>query len=376
MTLSGKSVIAGIGHTAFGTLPGRSTYSLNIEAIRNALADAGIEKDSVDALLVKGPTSAPEMMYAHKLAEAIGLQPKIVGAWDAGGAANVALVSYAVMSIEAGQCDIAVICYADIPKSGTRSVYEKERSGDGIFGWHGVAPGYAMIAQRHMQQFGTTEDQLGAVAVACRKHGAANPNAQLRKPLTIEDYRALPPLVSPFKRDDCALISDGAAAIVVMSAARAKDLKVKTPIPILGFGQGHSSWEMQQRADLTTTAAKVAGETAFKMAKLAPKDIDVAQIYDCFSITPILTFEDYGFCKKGEGGRFVEGGNIEIGGQLPMNTSGGLLSETGMPGMQLIIEGVRQMRGTATTQVKNAKKCIVSNQGGIMQSHAALILGQ
>jgi acetyl-CoA acetyltransferase len=376
MSLSGKYVIAGIGHTAFGSLPGRSTYSLNIEAIRNALADAGIEKNLVDALMVKPPTSAGEMMYAHKLAEAIGLQPNIVVGMDAGGAANFAALSYAVMAIDAGQCEIAVICYADTPKSGTRAVYEKERSGDGIFGWHGVAPGYAMIARRHMEQYGTTHDQLGAIVVTTRKHGAANPNAQLRKALTLDDYRALPMLVDPFKRDDCALISDGGAAVIVMSAARAKELKVKAPIPILGFGQGHSSWEMQQRADLTATAATKSAAVAFAMAGLKPKDMDVAQIYDCFTITPLITLEDYGFCKRGDGGRFAANEGVGIDGALPMNTSGGLLSETGMPGLQLLIEGVRQMRGTANLQVKNAKKGVVSNQGGIMQSHATLILSQ
>ncbi len=376
MSLSGKYVVAGIGHTAFGSLPGRSTYSLNVEAIRNALEDAGIEKDAVDALMVKAPTSAPESMYAHKLAEAIGLQPKICGAWDAGGSANVALMSFAAMAIDAGQCEIAVICYADTPKTGAREVFARARSGDGIFGWYGVAPGYAMIAQRHMSQYGTTEDQLGAVAVAARRHGAANPNAQLKKPLTLEAYRAIPPLVTPFRRDDCALISDGAAAVVVMSAKRAKELKVKAPVPILGFGQGHSSWEMQQRADLTSTCGEASGATAFKMAGKSPKDIDVVQLYDCFTITPLVTLEDYGFCRRGEGGRFIEDTGIDIDGSLPMNTSGGLLSETGMPGLQLVIEGVRQVRGTANLQVKGAKTCLVSNQGGIMQSHATLILGQ
>ena len=147
-------------------------------------------------------------------------------------------------------------------------------------------------------------------------------------------------------------------------------------MPVLGFGFGQTSWDVTQRPDMTSTQAKVAGETAFKMAGLKPKDMDVAQIYDCFTITALMTLEDYGFARKGQVADFVKGGNIEIGGELPMNTSGGLLSETGMPGMQLIHEGVRQMRGDASLQVKGAKHCIISNQGGVMHTHAALILGQ
>ena len=374
--MRGKYVIAGVGQTKFGSLPGRSTISLNVEAVRHALADAGVEKGTVDALFVKYPTSGFESIYGHKLAEALGVQPRIGGVLDQAGAANVSMISFAVMAIEHGQCEIAVVSFADNPKTGSRDAYARPRGDDAIFGAFGTAAGYAMIARRHMGQYGTSAEQLGAIAVACRKHGAANPNAQLRKPLTLENYLAAGPLVAPFRRDDCALVSDGGAAVVVMSAERARQLKVRAPVPILGFGQGHTSWDVAMRPDLTTTQASVSGATAFKMAGLTPKQIDVAQIYDCFTITPLMTLEDYGFCRKGEGGKFVEGGRIEIGGGLPMNTSGGLLSETGMPGMQMIIEGVRQMRNEANLQVKNAKTCLVSNQGGIMHSHATLILGQ
>lgn len=378
MSLRGKTVIAGVGHTKFGALPGRSTISMNVEACRKALADAGIGKDMVDALYVKYPTSAYESKYGQTLAEAMGLRPRIGRVWDQAGASNAAMISFAAMAIEAGQCEIALVAASDNPKTGTRQAYEKVRNGDGVasYGWFGIAPGYAMIARRHMEQFGTTHEQLGAVAVACRANGADNPNAQLRKAITLDDYLASRWIAEPLRRDDCCLVSDSGGAVVVMSAKRARELKVKAPVPILGFGQGQTSWEVAQRPDLTTTEAVVAGKTAFEMAGLAPKDIDVAQIYDCFTITPILTLEDYGFCKKGEGGPFVASGAIARGGALPMNTSGGLLSETGMPGMQLVIEGVRQMRGEANLQVKGAKTCIVSNQGGVMHTHSTLILGQ
>ena len=377
-SLSGKAVIAGIGHTAFGKLPGRSTVSLNVEAIRKALADAGVEKGAVDGLFVKTPTSKFEMMYAQKLAEALGMHPRIGGIWDHGGASNISMISYAAMAIEAGQCEIAIVALADNPATGTRQAYEKSYGDDdsAVYGWFGTPAGYAMIAQRHLQQYGTPNDGLGAIAVACRKHGAANPNAQLRKPLTLEQYRASRLIVEPLRRDDCCLVSDGAAAVVVMSAKRAQAMKVAKPVAILGFGQGQTSWDVALRPDLTTTAAKVSAQTAFAMAGLAPKDIDVAQIYDCFTIAALMTLEDYGFCAKGQGGHWVQGGRIEVGGELPINTSGGLLSETGMPGLQLVIEGVRQMRGESVNQVPGARKCIVSNQGGIMHTHSTLILGQ
>lgn len=374
--MSGRTVIAGIGATAFGALPGRTTISLNVEAIRNALEDADVEKDAIDALFVKAPTSTNEKMYAHKLAEALALQPTICGVWDAAGAGNVAMIRMADLAIQAGDCEIAVVSFADNPRSGSRASYGRERGGGGVFGWYGVPPAYAMLARRHMGDYGTRAEDLGAIAVACRRHGAANPAAQLRKPLTLDEYMDSEFVVSPFRRHDCALISDGAAAVVLMSERRAKAAGVQRAVPILGLGQSHSAWDVSLRHDLTTSSAAASGQKAFKMAGLTPDDIDVAQIYDCFTITALITLEDYGFCKKGEGGAFVRDGAIEIGGKLPMNTAGGLLSETGMPGMQLVLEGVRQMRGEAVSQVPGARTCIVSNQGGIMQSHATMILGQ
>jgi len=373
--MRGQVVVAGIGNTAFGKLPGRSTLSLNIEAIRKALADARVEKSMIDGLFVKFPTSKFEMMYGQKLAEAMGIVPRIGGVWDQGGASNISMMGYAAMAIQAGQCEVAVVCLADNPATGTRQAYEKAWGDDSVFGWFGTPASYAMIARRHMGEFGTTSDQLGAIAIACRKHGANNPNAQLRKPLTLEQYRASRLIAAPLRRDDCCLVSDGAAAVVLMSAARARSLGVEKPVPILGFGQGQTSWEVAQRQDLTSTAAEVSAKTAFAMAGIEPKDIDVAQIYDCFTIAALMTLEAYGFCAKGKGGQFVQDGQIEIGGVLPINTSGGLLSETGMPGLQLVLEGVRQMRGESVNQVRGARKCVVSNQGGIMHTHSTLVLG-
>jgi acetyl-CoA acetyltransferase len=374
--ISGRYVIAGVGHTAFGKLVGSDTVSLNVEACRNALADAGIDKALVDAVFVKVPTSAHEFMYGQKIAEALGIQPRMGGAWDQGGAANITLLSFAIMAIEAGQCDVALVSYADNPRSGNRAVYARPRGDDAPYGWLSTAAGYAMIQRRHMIEHGTPAEAFGAVAIASRRHGAGNPQAQLRKPLTMDEYLKSPWLVDPIRRDDCALVSDGGGAIVVMSARRAHELNVPAPVPVLGFGHGQTSSELTQRPTLTSTMAAQAAHTAFNMAGLKPADVDVAQLYDCFTIAVLMTLEDYGFCTKGKIASFVADGAIEIGGRLPINTSGGLLSETGMPGMQLIIEGVRQMRGTARLQVSGAKVCLVSNQGGTMHTHATLLLGQ
>lgn len=374
--MRGKAVIAGVGHTAHGKLPDRTPLSMTVESVANALADADVEKDEVDAVFVKYPTSGFSSMFGQAVAEALGLQPQVGGVWDQGGATNISMISFAAMAIEAGQCEVAVITTADNPRTGTRRAYERGWGDDAVYGWFGTPAGYAMIAQRHMAEFGTTHKQLGAIAVACRRHGAANPEAHLRKPLTLDEYMDAAWVVEPLRRDDCCLISDGGAAVVVMSAQRARQSSVRDPVPILGFGQGQTSYEVPLRPSLTETAAACSARTAFAMAGVSPSDVDVAQIYDCFTPTVLLTLEDYGFCAKGEGGKFVEDGAIEIGGRLPVNTSGGLLSETGMPGMQLVIEGVRQIRGTSHSQVPDAGICVVANQGGIMHTHATLVLGR
>jgi acetyl-CoA acetyltransferase len=372
----GEIVIAGIGSTAFGKLPGRDTISLNVQACRAALADAGVGKDRVDAVFVKTPTSTREFMYGQKLCEALGLQPRIGGAWDQGGAANIGLISLAAASIAAGQCEIALICYADNPRTGNTQAYQRPRGDDAIHGWFSTAAGYAMIQQRYAHEHGDITAALGEVAIACRRHGAANPDAQLRKPLTMDQYLASPWVVEPLRRDDCCLVSDGAAALVVMSAQRARELGVAAPVPVLGIGQSQASWDVHLRPSLTASGAAVAGAKAFSMAGLKPADIDVAQIYDCFTVTVLLTLEEYGFFAPGQAHAFVEGGQLQTGGRLPLNTSGGLLSETGMPGLQLVMEGVRQMRGSANLQVPGARHCLISNQGGTMHTHSTMILGQ
>ena len=373
--MRGRYAIAGVGHTAFGKLEGRSTVSLNVEAAREALADAGVEKAEVDALYVKTPTSSFTQLYAGKVAEALGLQPTVLGSWDQGGASTASMIAMATMAIEAGQAEVALVTLADNPRTGSRAAYARPIQGDETYGYFGVIGGYAMVARRHMEEFGTTSEQLGAVAVACRRHGAANPRAQLRKPISLADHQASALVVEPFRRDDCCLVSDGGAAVVVTRTDRANRAAGARAVPILGFGQGNTAWDVALRPELTTTAATVSARLAFDMAGIGPAQVDVAQLYDSFSIVPLMTLEDYGFCPKGQGGEWIQGGRIELGGELPVNTSGGLLSETGMPGLQLVIEGVRQIRGSSPNPVPGAGICVVSGQGGSMHTHATLVLG-
>jgi len=374
--MRGKAVIAGVGHTAYGKHPGRDRVSLIVEACRNALADAGIDKQMVDGVLVKMANAEPTILYGQKVAEALGLRPRVGCALDQGGAANIALISYAAMAIDAGLMNIAIVCYGDTPRTGSRAVYQRPRGDDAVYGWYSTAAGYAMVHQRYRREHKIADKAFGAVAVACRANGAQNSNAHLRQAITMEQYLESPFVVEPLRRDDCCLLSDGAAAVIVMSASRARELGLAHAVPILGFGQGQESWDVHLRPSMTSTAAAGSADTAFRMAGLRREDIGVAQLYDCFTVTPLLTLEDYGFCKPGQAGDFAVEGGIAFDGDLPINTSGGLLSETGTPGLQLVIEGVRQMRGNANLQVTNARHCIVSNQGGTMHTHATLILGR
>jgi len=373
-SLKDKYCIVGVGNTRYGKAPGVSALSHNIEAIDRALEDAGVRKDEVDAVLTKAPTSNFQMLWSAKVSQQLGIVPRVTATLDQAGASNIGLVGYAMMCIEAGLCTMAVISYGDNPATGSRAAYARIQNEETAYGLFGAPPAYAMIARRHMYEFGTTDDQLGAVAVAHRRHASMNPNAQFRDPITLEDHRNSRFLAEPFHLLDCCPVSDGGAAIIVTSAERARDLK-QTPALIAGVGQAHPAWDFQYREQWTTSGARASGAEAFRMAGITPRDVDFVELYDCFTIVPIITLEDYGFCKKGEGGSFVEGGRIELGGELPMNTSGGLLSETGMPGMHLIVEAVRQLRGqSGDRQVPNAQTCVVSGQGGIMTTHATMVL--
>lgn len=373
--IRGKYAIVGVGNTRYGKVPGVSALTHNVEAIANAIEDAGIDKSEIDAVLTKAPSSDFQMLWSAKVAQAIGVVPKVTATLDQAGASNIGLIGYAIMCMEMGMCTTAVISYGDNPLTGKRTFYNRPRGEDAAYGFFGAPPAYAMLARRHMEEFGTTSEQLAEVAVTCRHHASMNPNAQFQTPITVEDHQASRYVAEPFHLLDCCPVSDGGAAIVITSAERARDLR-QPPAFVLGLGQGHPSWDLPHRREWTTSGAKVSGEMAFEMAGLGPNDMNFAELYDCFTVVPLITLEDYGFCKKGEGGSFVSGGRIRVGGEFPINTSGGLLSETGMPGMQHVLEGVRQIRGQCgPRQVPNAKLGVISGQGGIMTTHATMVLG-
>ncbi len=375
MAIRDKYCIAGVGNTRYGKLPGSTAESLTIEAIRNAIEDCGIDKSEIDAVLTKAPTSNFQMLFSARISQDLGLVPAVTATLDAAGASTAALIQYAAMCIEEGLCNVAVVSYGDNPNTGSRASYARAREDDdAAYGMFGAPPNYAMIARRYMYEFGISDHQLGCIPISDRAWATMNPNAVYRTPISHEDRTNSRYVAEPYHLLDCCSITDGAAAAIVVSAERAKDLK-QQPVYLRGFGQGHTAWGLPQREQWTTSGAKRSGESAFRIAGMGPEEMDVLELYDPFSIVPIITLEDYGFCKKGEGGAFVEDGKTKPGGSLPMNTSGGLLSETGMPGMQLIVEAVRQLRGECgERQVADARTALVSNQGGVMTTHATLIL--
>ncbi len=374
MSFKDKYAIVGAATTRFGKLPGSTAEGITVEAAKLAIEDSGIDKDEIDCVLAKYPRTGFVSLYAHRIAQHLGIMPTIAAEIDNAGATNATLVQYAMMAIDAGLIKTAVCCYGDNPVTGITCTYGQGGSVDAAYGLFGAAAGYAMITLRHMHEYGTSSRQLGAVAVSTRKWASMNPNAQMQTPMTIEDHQNSRWVTWPLHLLDCCLVSDGGAAVVVTSAERARSLR-KPPVYVMGIGQRHVAWELNHRPVLTEAGGKESGALAFRMAEITPQDVDVAEIYDCFTITPVMTLEDYGFCGKGEGGDFVEGGRIEPGGELPMNTSGGLLSESGMAGMQLIVEAVVQLRGECgARQVNDAEIACISLQGGVMHSHSTLIL--
>ncbi|MCH2521301.1 MAG: thiolase family protein [Dehalococcoidia bacterium] len=372
--LRNRYCIVGVGNTAYGKNPGVSQVAHNILAIRSALEDAGLEAKQLDGILTKAPTSTFPMLWGPKIAEALRVQPKVTGTIDQAGASNIGLIQYAVSAIELGQAEYIAISYGDNPRTGTRASYARPRGEDALAGLFGAPSSYAMVAKRHMYEYGTTPEQLANVAIAHRTHASMNPGAQFQELFTLEEYLASRWVAEPFRLLDCCPVSDGGAAYIITTEKNAKELN-KDPIYIEGIGQGHPSWDFFRRPELATSGAAVAGKMAFDSAQMTTDDVDFCEIYDCFTIVPLISLEEYGFVKKGEGGSFYEEKRTHIGGELPCNTSGGLLSETGMPGTQLVVEAVRQLRGECENrQVEGAEVGLVSQQGGIMTTHATMLL--
>ncbi len=382
MNPKGKCAIVGVGETPVGKLPEITTLGIQLEAIRQALKDAGLGPNDVDGLLAIQPGNDPQRSYALTVSQAAGIRPSYATDLALGGATPVSMVSHAVMAILTGLCT-TVVCVLGHRQATGRLEPRHGRLRDGNedyeepFGLLGAPAVHAAVAARHMYEYGTTSEQLAAVAVAMRRHASLNANATMRKPITIQEVLDSRWIVKPFHLLDCCLVSDGGGAVVVTSSDRARDLP-RPPIYIWGFGEGHTSGPLESPT-LSTLGGKQSSATAYRMAGVGPGDIDFAQIYDCFTGIVIVTLEDYGFCPKGEGGPFVEGGQIEIDGKLPVNTHGGLLSQGHVEGMLHITEAVKQLRGNGVEperQVKNPNLGIVSGHGASISAHATVILGR
>jgi acetyl-CoA acetyltransferase len=370
--------IAGIGHTAFGRLDGRSALELEAQAARRAVRDAGLAPADIDGLITdpgaaQGVLNGIEPHYL-RLGRALGLDPDFAGTEILGGASSVASIQRAALAIEAGLCSVCLCVYADTALSNAGS-YAYGRGEEAAFGFFGAAGLHALAAQRHMARYGTRPEAFAEVAIAARAHAARTPHAQLKKPLDMASYFDSRMLVEPLRRADCCLVSDGAAAVVVCAAERAKDLR-QGAVPILGMGQAHSLGTFSNPAHFDALPAARCGPRALARAGLGASDIDVAMLYDCFTIVVLMQLEAYGFCAPGEAGDFVADGRIGPGGALAVNPSGGLLAEGYGGGMLHVIEAVRQLRGAAgERQVAGAEVALVSGHGLGMNSHATLILG-
>jgi acetyl-CoA acetyltransferase len=378
--LKSKCAIVGIGETAVGKLPEMTSMAVQLQAIQLAIKDAGLKPADVDGVLAIQPADDPRRSYAISVAQAAGICPAYATDLALGGATPVSMVAHAVMAIAAGLCS-TVVCVLGHKQATGRLGPRRGRLRDGLedfeepFGVLGAPTIHGAVAARHMHEFGTTHEQFAAVAVAARRHASHNLSATMRDPITIADVLASRWIVKPFHLLDCCLVSDGGGAVVVTSSERGRDLKNR-PIYIWGFGEGHTRGPLESDS-LTTLGGKHASAVAYRMAGVSPKDIDFAELYDCFTAITIVTLEDYGFCPKGEGGAWVENGRIEIGGELPVNTHGGLLSHAHIEGMMHITEAVKQLRGGSVEperQVKDAELGIVSGHGANLSAHATLIL--
>jgi acetyl-CoA acetyltransferase len=300
-----------------------------------------------------------------------------------GGATACAMIQHAAQAIAAGICRTVVCVFSDAPlqppapkgeRTSSAGAYGFVRGWEAAYGYFGVNAMYALVARRHMHVYGTTQDHLGRVAVAQRAWANLNPQAQMHEqPLTLDDYHRSRWVVEPFHLFDCCLVSNGGLAVVVTSAERARDLR-RSPVYILGMAQGHLGGDP---ADTLSSGAVLAREPAFAMAGVTIRDIDVVELYDCYTFTVLVTLEDYGFCRKGEGGPFVTEHVTGPGGRLPVNTGGGQLSSFYMWGMTPVSEAVIQVRGDGgRRQVAKHDLALVSGNGGVLSTHSTLLLSR
>lgn len=370
----GRTAIVGGATFGIGEAPGFTATEIAVGAALGALADARLTLADVDALFLCMPD---DMLSGLSFAEYLGIHPRLTDNNRTGGSAFMTHVVSAALKLDAGLIDVALIAYGAVPRTSRSfvappgaSIYETPYAPT-------LAASYALATRRHMHEYGTTPEQLAEVAVAARNWARHNPQATMRGELTVADCLASRIIASPLRLLDCCLVTDGAAAVVMTRADRAKDLHAR-PAYVLGGAAATSHRYIAAMPDLTRTAAADSGSRAFAQARLTPADVDVAQLYDAFTINPILFLEDLGFCTKGEGGPFVASGAIAPGGSLPVNTNGGGLScvHPGMYGLFAIEEAFRQLSRTARgLQVPDPAVALAHGNGGVLSSQATLILG-
>ena len=372
-----RGAIVGVGATAQGKLPGATSLSLAVEAFQRALDDAGLHKDQIDGLLTLPGQSSPEGPQGYlRLGETLGIDPRITGTLHMGGATAGVLVQQAVLAVEAGMATHVACVFGDAAATGGGRFDRAQGWGDSsaIWGYQSAAANSAITASRHMALYGTTSRQLGEIAVACRHHASLNPDAVMRTPITVDDHQASRWIVEPLHLLDCCLVSDGGVCVIVSSAERARDLR-QPPVLIAGMGQAYTTRNLGEPDWWYAPHQKRAVQDAYAMAGVGPRDIDVAQLYDNFTPSVLLWLEHGGFCAPGEAGPFCEGGRIRLGGELPVNTAGGNLSESFMEGWLHIVEGVRQMRGQCgPRQVAGAEVGLVTGRGMALNCANALVL--
>ncbi|HYB12422.1 MAG TPA: lipid-transfer protein [Myxococcota bacterium] len=375
------ATIVGIGQTEFAKDIGRPERTIALEAIRAALADAGVSPGEVDGLVRFNLETTSEVEIARNL----GIPNlRFFAEVGYGGGAGCAVVGLAAMAITTGRAEVVVCWRARNRGSGGRPWAGTGMRVGGDYQWSApfglVRPvdQIAMLARRHMHEYGTTSRQLGAVAVACRGHAVRNPYALQRTPITIEDHQASRLVADPLRKLDCCLETDGAVAVVVTSAERARDMR-GSPALILAASQGtgpeHIVMTAYHAPRPLETPSTWAARDLFSAAGVQPSDVQVAQLYDAFTPLVLMSLEEYGFCKRGEAGPWASSGALSWPeGVLPCNTSGGGLSEAYVHGMNLLAEGIRQIRGTSTAQVSNATLCLVTSGAGVPTS--ALLLAR
>jgi len=374
-TLRGKTAVVGIGESGLGKSPGWDPMELMGSAVTRALDDAGLELADIDGLCT---SSFYHYFPTLSAAEYLGLRPKWSSADSIGGPSFMNHLIHAAAAIDAGLCNNVLICYGSHARS-SRNLNGNIETPEFEKAYHYQVPisGYALAASRHMHEYGTTRQQMAEVAVSARKWGQLTPGAFARDPLTVEDVLASRMVQSPLSALDCCLMTDGATAMIVSRADRARDTR-QSPIYFLGGAAAIWHREISQMEDLTVTPASESGPRAFQMAGIGLEDVDVVELYDAFTINTILFLEDLGFCKKGEGGAFVSDGRIAPGGRLPVNTNGGGLSygHPNMYGSLCMTEAIKQLRGgQGERQVDDAQIAVAHGNGACLSAQVTTVFG-